>query len=334
VTEFDVLIVGAGIAGCATALELRSRGWRVGVLHQPQHACSFESLSPGAVRVLREWSIDAGCDISDVVAWWGSDQEKHAAHPGARVAQRNILADSLRKRTIEQGAVVYGSGSVLHTERVLDLWRIEYEAEGARDPRLRSRFLVDATGRRAVVGRRLGAERLTLDQLFCISADIDEPKIVGSWTESEPNGWWNLCCSLEGGTLSFYSKTPMIRESRSEIAAYFNETKHLRYLLPGPRLLNPYVRSCGSSRLAPCAGPGWFSVGDAAWTVQPLASGGVSKALRDARLVAQILEQGTNYYDRFQTAEFTSYLGQLAQQYALEKRWTTSPFWKIPNQVN
>src|SRR2546426_12124398 len=112
-TDFDALVVGSGVAGCATALELLSVGWEVGLLHQPDHLSAIESISPAAARYLERLSIQVGCDLSEVIAWWGSDRETRAMQPGARIVQRSTVADSLRGRAVACGAVVFESGGLL-----------------------------------------------------------------------------------------------------------------------------------------------------------------------------------------------------------------------------
>lgn len=329
-TEFEALVVGSGIAGCATALELLSAGWRVGILPRDDDVSAIESLSPAAVCDLKRLSIRIESNLSEVVAWWGSEREARMTTPGAAVAQRRLLANSLRLRAIESGATVIKGGKLGSIERFRDGWWLAYERTGGDRCRLHVKYLVDGTGRAAVVGRRLGAHRLMCDQLFCISISLHKPGLMGTWTESTSNGWWNLCCVQDEGTLSFYSNAQTIRETKRDIADRFYETRHLRHLLPTPILGNRRVRPCGSSRLAPSAGPGWISVGDAASTLQPLASAGVSKALRDARMARSALEEEEVDYDRFQLTDLTGYVRQLEQQYALEKRWSESPFWAAP----
>lgn|SRR5438034_2597824 len=201
-------------------------------------------------------------------------------------------------------------------------------------PSVSAKYLIDATGRTALVGHRLGAQRCAFDQIFCISVAIHQPHLTGTWTESASDGWWNLCCLPEQGTLSFYSTARTIRESKTDIVTRLYKTRHVRNLLPYPVFGETKVRACGSSQLVPCAGPGWLSVGDAASTLQPLASAGVSKALRDARMVPQALEHEPARYDHFQLTESTVYLRQLAQHYALEKRWLPTQFWESRRPTN
>jgi 2-polyprenyl-6-methoxyphenol hydroxylase-like FAD-dependent oxidoreductase len=327
-TEFDALIIGGGVAGCATAIELLSIGWSVALLHQPDRWSAIESISPAAARYLGRLSIQVGVDLSEVVAWWGSDPEARARQVGARIVQRSILADSLRERAIEWGAIAIESEKLLRIERLGDTWRLQCEQLDRGSRSRTAKYLIDATGRASVIGRRLGAQRHVLDQLFCISVSVHQPRLTGTWTESTSDGWWNLCCVPEEGTLSFYSSAGIIRESKMNMATCLYKTRHLRRLLPYSRFGKSKVRPCGSSQLIPCAGPGWLSVGDAAFTLQPLASAGVAKALRDARMVPQALENESAQYDDFQVGECRGYLQQLAQQYELEKRWFSSQFWE------
>jgi flavin-dependent dehydrogenase len=327
------LVVGAGVAGCATALELLSAGWRVGILHRHDNVSGTESLGPEVASRLGALSLGVGFPFPEVVAWWGSEQESRAVQPGGHIVERNALAGSLRAHAVRRGGTVIESAGHFSAERIHDRWDLGFELTPSRDRRLTARYLVDATGRASVIGRRLGSVRINCDDLLCVSASVFEPDLVGTWTESAPNGWWNLCCTREVGTLAFFSAAKTIREAKDDITAGLYDTHNLRHLLPTQRLGKTKVRPCGSSRMVPCAGPGWISVGDAASTLQPLASAGVSKAFRDAGMARRALEAGPVAYDRFQTAEFQSYLRQLRQQYALESRWLGSPFWTPTSSI-
>jgi flavin-dependent dehydrogenase len=323
--DFDVLVGGSGAAGCATALELRSSGWRVGVLHQPNNVFAVESLAPGVVRELDKLSINVGSAISEVVAWWGSGRPVHAIHSGARIVERRALADALRVRAVENGVIVI-DGRLLSAEHFENGWGVVCENQYGDNQQIAAKYLVDATGRSSVIGRRLGSRRFILDDLFCISVSVDEPNILGVWTETASDGWWNLCCLPERGTLSFFSSAQTIRENKGNILDRFHEARYLRHLLRIEKAGKCCIRPCSSSRLVPCAGPGWVAVGDAVSTVQPLASAGVSKAFRDASMTRRALEGGTKDYDRRQAAEFQIYLRQLRKHYALERRWDSN-FW-------
>ena len=302
-------------------------GWRVGILYRQDAVSGMESLPPEVASSLAALSIPVGSEFPEVVAWWGSERESRSIQPGGRIVERGALAGALRAHAVHRGATIIESAGHFSTERIHNEGAFGIYLVRGGDRRLTARYLVDATGRASVIGRRLGSVRLNLDDLFCVSASVSEPDIVGTWTESTPHGWWNLCCTRERGTLSFFSAANAIRETKEDITAGLYDTHNVRHLLPVPRLGEIKIRPCGSSRMVPCAGPGWISVGDAASTLQPLASAGVSKALRDARFVRRALEHDSGDYDRFQRAEFKSYVRQLAQHYALERRWPQNTFW-------
>ncbi len=325
--EFDALVVGAGISGCATAIELMRAGWRVGMLHCLDRVSAVESLSPMAMRRLEALTIETASFLTEIVAWWGSDREVRAHHAGARTVQRTAVADALRSRAAEAGAVIIEQGKLNAIKRLCAGWELTFKTTSGCNRRLNARYLVDATGRASAVGKRVGARRATFDQLFCASMPVSDVDLAGTWTESVSDGWWNLCCAGGEGTLSFYSIASVIRHAKRGFGASFYKTRQLRRLLPVPRFGACTIRPAGSSRLAPCAGTGWVSVGDAASTLQPLASAGVTKALRDARLVRHALERAPDEYDRLQLSEFTAYLQALSEHYRLERRWPQNPLW-------
>jgi flavin-dependent dehydrogenase len=329
-TDYDVVIIGGGVAGSAATIELRLAGWRVGLFHKSDNLTRVESLSPAAVQSLTKLSIDVGQGISEVVAWWGSEHEKRTPYPHARVVERRVLADTLRTRAVQQGATEQEIRGCLSIERQSGQWRLACETPESAKLRVTAAYLVDATGLTAVVARRLGATRSTVDQLFSLAVEVVEPMVVGTWTESTPEGWWNLSSLGEKGTLSFYSSAPGVREAKAKLIPRFEETEHLRKVISTRQFLNPTVTPCGSSIVGPCAGSGWFAVGDSAWTAQPLASAGVAKALRDGRIVRQLLEGEPSRYDRFQRIEFNAYLRQIKRHYSLETRWPDREFWRIP----
>jgi len=203
--RFDALVVGAGVAGCWTALELLSAGWRVGILHQHDNAAGMESLPPNVGRELDALATNIGSSFCEVVAWWGSERPARAAHLGARIVDRTELASAFREHVFERGVTAIENGRGLEIEPFQDGWTLKYKASRGDNRHLTANYLVDATGRSSVIGRRLGSRRVIFDDLFCISVSLDQPDLIGTWTESTFDGWWNLCCSRDIGMLSFFS---------------------------------------------------------------------------------------------------------------------------------
>jgi len=319
----DALVIGAGIAGCASAHHLLSAGCEVAVLHQVDDVQRTESVPPHAARALQTLTSAQGQPFTEVVAWWGSDSPSRIPCLGARAIQRNALATQLRAAIQEKGARFITGSSSLVIERSNRHWLVSYQAAGANGV-TKTPWIVDATGRAAAVARLLDARRHAADNLCCLSSPASCPHEAGVWTESTPEGWWNLCSDGAEATLSFFSTTEIIRGIRAQFSSHFANTTHLSVLTRpiGP----PRARACGSSLLRPCAGAGWLAVGDAAMAFQPLASAGIANALADGEKVHQALQHPVAY-DSAHQKHFRDYLVQLASQYQGEDRWRSSSFW-------
>src|SRR5437867_1902506 len=102
----DLLIVGAGVAGSAVALACASKLQRVVILHGGEDRAGVESLSPDACQKLKRYSVEVGVPFSAVLAWWGSDRVTSSMCSGARVVQREELANHIRARATEVEAMV------------------------------------------------------------------------------------------------------------------------------------------------------------------------------------------------------------------------------------
>ena len=232
--DFDVLVVGAGVAGCATALELQSSGWRVGVLHRRNDVFAIESLAPGVVRELDKLSIHVGSTISEVVAWWGSARPVHAIHSGARIIEREALADALRMRAIENGVIVI-DGRLLTVEHFENGWSLACDNSYG-DSSTNSRQV--PRGRdRSVVGDRASVRFETLYSRRSVlhSVSVDEPNILACGPKPLQTG---------GGTYVAYRSA--VRCPSSQMPKLSGKTKEL-FSIAFTRLV-AYVTFCGLKR--------------------------------------------------------------------------------------
>jgi flavin-dependent dehydrogenase len=321
----QVLVVGAGVAGCAAARELIERGTSVILLHGCADTWGTEAVSNQCCKYLPEKLLSIGSQITEIVAWWGSRARVSISAEGARIVQREVLARDFRSHVSELGCRLFGIKKMLRLRRTNEQWEAIVQTSKGDAMRFKARFLVEATGRVAAVARLLGAHRVSEDYLCSASWAVEAAR--GVWTEAAPNGWWNLCSDGKGGTLSFYSNGEIVRSVRENVSTKFKETHELRRSVSLPEGSKAVVRVCGSSLLCPCAGKGWISVGDAALTLQPLASSGIMVALRDGKNVMSALNQDPAEYNLARQKEFLRYLKELRNQYRLEGRWSKEVFW-------
>jgi flavin-dependent dehydrogenase len=90
-----------------------------------------------------------------------------------------------------------------------------------------------------------------------------------------------------------------------------------------------------SGRVLPCAGAGWFAIGDAAQTYDPLSGQGIAKALASASRAAEIIlaepQHGRKAIDDFAEAtdrDYHDFLKGRLLHYRREGRWPGDPFWQ------
>lgn len=322
----DVIILGGGVAGSAFALDLISRGVRVLVLHRDDKRHGIETISPAACSLLGKIIHGHGSEFSLVAAWWGSEQASRQSHIGARAICRQSLAALLRTEA-SKGAKFMSVKTVASISWAKAAWQIAYVDHLGCRRTAEADFLCDATGRRNVVANHLGARRQSTDNLCCVTAETVQSCKAGTWTEAVPNGWWNLCSDGQTATLSFYSSPDVIRNARQTFTELFARTKEMSQLATMSETSQKCIHLCNSSLLQPTGGTHWISIGDAAMSLQPLASAGVTRALRDANRAAPMLFGDTSQYNEMCGAEFEEYRKQLSYQYRLETRWPDSKFW-------
>lgn len=332
--QLDALIVGGGVAGCAAALELCAHALTVGVLHRNDEAPGYESIPPRLAHRLASLVEIPAAQFSNVIAWWGSDASSLMPTFGARIVQRKDVSRALRELSKARGAVFFETDRPLQIQKSGEQWRLQCVLKDRTALTISSRFAVDASGRACIVSRSAGARRMAVDSVCSLGVKVNVRGKIGTWTEAVADGWWNLCANGHEGTLSFQSLPSIIRSARRNPACFFSRTRHLPSFVTGRiHWATARVRPCGSSCLSQIGGEGWTAVGDAARTVQPLASAGISNAFRDASSVYRSLITGSERFDRLRQDEFTRYLTYLGQHYALETRWSQSLFWKMAQSV-
>ena len=313
---FDALVIGAGVAGTAAALHLLASGQTVAVIHRADRRDAIETLSPYAVSALSKLGVSCGANLHQVVAWWRTNETSRQRCHGARIVRRLSLSETLRARALDAGATLITARGIKRLARSKERWHAEWEGLGGAVAAISARAVVDATGISCWIGRQMGTARIHSDRLFAVTWPCMAHIGTGTWTERAPHGWWNLSSIGSDATLSFFGSAKAAREACNDFDGWFQSTKRLKSLVARVHQGSVTIRACGSSRLSNCAGPGWICVGDAASALQPIASAGVAKALRDADRVVDGLRRPEEY-TRLQRGEHHHYLQALREQYGI-----------------
>jgi flavin-dependent dehydrogenase len=357
----EVAIVGAGPAGAATARRLALQGRRVVLIEQSDFSAARvgESLAPDtqpllrALGLWREFMALGPLASYGTRSHWGTatpEMHSHMISPWGsgwhvdRPAFDRMLAEGARSA----GSILMTKTTVTGCTRVPDGWALTLCSQDGGDDRtdtLRTRFVVDASGRAARLARWVGARRFLLDYLVALAvacAGVDTADEGYVMVETTPDGWW-YSAPIPDGSIMVMLMTDSDLCARDGLALQTEWRQRLRVATAtSTRIANalpavpPQIFSAVSQRLRrrdfhmP-----FLAVGDSALAVDPISGSGVVRALRGAEAAASAISEAlagrANAIAAYEAAgdrDCSAYLEERALYYALEQRWRQSPFWQ------
>jgi 2-polyprenyl-6-methoxyphenol hydroxylase-like FAD-dependent oxidoreductase len=352
----DVIVIGGGPAGAATAVFLAQSGLTTHLIsRQPPLPDKIgESLSPQANHVLKQLGLwpqfvaDGHLPCYGNKSSWGSSRLAYHDFINNPAGHGwHINRALLEQRLLEQATAVKVHLHPRHTVRRADWDGSQWQLSISNHSQpLRSRFVVDATGRSSWLARRQGSQRQEQDKQVALVAFLEtagKPLADStSLVEAVANGWW-YSARLPNGMLAVTFMTDIDLHDPSEMTQATGWLRHLqqaphtqqRVQQHGYQLANqPHFVAASSGRLNQLAGSGWLAVGDAAMSYDPLSAHGITLALvggRDAAAAIGCHLQGQPHA----LASYTNQLNWAYEQYAQtrhqfyrsETRWLTAPYW-------
>jgi flavin-dependent dehydrogenase len=318
---WDALIIGGGPASATAAYYLARAGTRVAMIEReefPRYAVG-ESLLPQNMEIFRDMGFDSTLEREGFM-------QKHGAvfaNADGPTVGRISFADGLRPELSYAYQVprdrfdnlllkhARDAGAELMRTTVLDLIFEDGRAVGLQvkdgnggSRSLRSRLVIDASGRAAFIGRKLGLMEydtaLDTASVFGLFSGVDAP------AEAKPGditilaydvGWFWFIPFADGrtsvGTVvdrAVYEEHP----ERSAEAIFDGLVERAggrvpRLMTRARRIGDLHSLRRFNRRASRFAGPGWVLVGDAAMFVDPVFSAGVLVAMTEARMVAGIV---------------------------------------------
>ena len=324
--RYDVCVFGLGPAGVATAVRLADLGLTPLVLERPAARKpwggeSFTGAIRGPLATLGLWRrfCAAGhvAGFEQRSAWGEAGVADSIFHPYGQSwhVDRDRFDADLRTAVAERGIAIrrYARLDELRRDHSAGTWHVGYDGGSV----IAAPYLVDATGRAAALGRRLGVRPQLHDRLVALTALVprnpafDHAMAIATTAA----GWWYAAPVPQGHVLAFFTDSDLV-----------------------PQRLAQRMRTVpASSAFTTTRGrDGWLAVGDACAAHDPLCGWGVHRALangiRAADAIARYLRGGNatalDDYDRHCGDQFDAYLAGLAEHYAFETRFAASPFWQ------
>jgi flavin-dependent dehydrogenase len=371
--ECDVAILGGGPAGAAAAITLARAGRSVAVIEKSyyEQARIGETLPPAARPLLMRlevWGpfLAAGhLPSPGVLSVWGDDelyQTHFIFNPNGKGwhLDRQRFDTMFAQAARQAGANLYcGAKVTSYLPFAGDPWQIAFTsgvASSRQEHQLRATYLIDATGRAAVLARRQGANRLNADRLVGLAGVLAARSRESDGPEDEcdsctlveacADGWW-YSALLPGRRLMavYMTDADLLRRQCGAWPAFWQarlqQTIHTQSRLRAFDLQAALrVVAANSSRLDRASGRGWLAVGDAVMAVDPLSSQGLVQALASGIRAGEALnghlageDTALADYDIRANDAFREYSRLRAVYYGREQRWPQSDFWQRRHAV-
>lgn len=314
-TDYDVIVIGARVAGASTAMLLARQGHRVLMIDRatmPSDVVSTHAILRSGVLQLTRWRVldsviaSGTPPVGDITLGFGTERISFQVRSEHGVdtlyAPRRHILDAILVEAAVEAGVEFADGT-----RMVDLVRNETGmVTGVVVKRRGSEVAITC---RMVIGAD-GVWSRTADLVAAPSYESHPPTNAVTYAyyrEVDVPGFWfqftpgvnagiiptneGLCCVFAG------RRNDRLTEFRAD-----SETEFDRLLTQaGPDLAERVFSGSRVSQfrgtkglpgfLRQPWGPGWALVGDAGYTKDPISAHGISDALRDAELCARAVDR-------------------------------------------
>jgi geranylgeranyl reductase family protein len=348
VNVVDVIVVGAGPAGAATAILLAERGWSVALLDKaafPRPKICGEYLSPEASRILDRLGVlktvdQAGAQplrgmrivapdgtvlegVYPTTGPWRGYRDHALAVPREKLDR--ILVERAKSFPVDVRERHRVTGLLTENERIAG---VRAQDEDGRGLELRARLIVGADGRSSVVASSLGLvrphplRRMALVQHVALEGLGDRGEIF-----IDPPDYAILNPVLPG-LVNLGLVVPLAHAApwSGRLETFFRaRLKQLRHLAPRLAGMEPAGRLMAMGPLAYRVGEprvdGVLLAGDAAGFYDPFTGEGLFTALRSAELLADTAHSALTLGD-LSTAALAPYARARNRELAAKSRVT------------
>ena len=299
----DVLVAGAGPAGCIAAILLARAGARVALVDRaafPRDKLCGDTLNPGALAILRRLGLavaDAGLPIDGMLVTGPRGTRVRSRYPRSitgRAVVRRELDDALLRCatsagvTVEQGAVI---------ERALldggsGIAGVVVRGRGRQPCEMRARLVIAADGRESRLARSLAlARHPPRPRRWAIGSYFTDVAGMSGCGEMHvrpgyylglaplPGGLTNACVVTDDRSRLRDPRQLLLRtlQTDPEVRDRFTAAR----MVARPMTLGPLAVEC---RIP--GAPGILLAGDAAGFIDPMTGDGLRFAFRGAELAA------------------------------------------------
>ena len=371
-TYVNVVVIGGGPAGSTAATMLARKGAQVLLLERerfPRHHVG-ESLLPASIPILEELGVLPEIERRGFLLKWGATmvwgreptpwswyfRESNPRYPHSYQVSRPEFDHLLLDNSHSNGVDVRYGHPVLEVKfeggKNGGAATVRYATDRGEERVADTAFVVDASGQRALLARRLRLRRwdpffrnVAVYGYFLGGLCLPAPDETNIFIESYQNGWlWNIPLhtgwASVGAVVDGAQSRDLIRKSgpRQFLLDQIAQSTHSAQMLGEATLESgPFTVKDWSFTSRRTAGDGYVLVGDAACFVDPLFSSGVHLALMSGVLAAAYVttalkhpdmrEAAAAVYQQLYSKEY-SHFREMAMLFYSSNRTAESYFWE------
>lgn len=355
-SRLHVVIIGGGPAGSAAALTLlKYSDIRVSVIESTDFSQQRvgEVVSAGIAPLLEYLGIRAQDFLRkhlssyEHITSWGSEAVQTRSSTFSLLGNgwhldRNTFDADLIQQVEHNGASVYLRSRL--TEAILtdeNKWALLLDHHGQRI-NIQADFIIDASGKKSVLPRRLGVKHNIFDQLIGLTVFLKTAESRHFLSiESNPYGWW-YSAMIPNNQVAVTLMTD------ADIARQYNFTQFDKWqellklsihtftgLDLNSNRTRIFARPAHSQIIECAAGNGWIAAGDSAVSFDPLSSLGIGHAISSgieaARAIISYFKSDDSLIDNYArviSITFQEVLSIRRKFYLKELRWPDQLFWE------
>jgi flavin-dependent dehydrogenase len=348
----EVCVIGAGPAGASIAVRLAALGHTTVLVERSRfpRAHVGEALTPGVLPQLEllgaRGRVEAAGFLqarASIVCWRDDDLPvPRRAHAPGLVVDRGRFDAILVDVAARAGAAVLQPAVVRRVERDGRAWRVDM-ATPTGAVAVHARFLVDATGRSGFLGGRRSCVAPATVALRACFARLPLPAMqhveagpeAWCWASPRPDGTFSVMAFADARAFADLARTG---GAVAAFARYLEASRLLRACADVAPLARVQVCDATPRVAGEPGGDDHLRVGDAAFTLDPLSSTGVEKAIQmalaGAAAVHTILARPRDaalaraFYRERHHASVAEHATRAAAHYREPQRYAGHPFWQ------
>lgn len=322
--ETEIVIIGAGIAGCIAAISLAQSHQVILIdkLENPVERIG-ECLAPAARRILKKLDLleefescisknefdnvnsDLHIKNTGTQSYWGSNQV-HIVDPLRNPdgfgwhLNRKSFEEFLRLSASKRGVCCIWPAKLQESRFEDEKWIIKTktlnENSQAQTHTIKASFVIDASGRQSHFARTQGVVRNHFDKLIAcwITMINSESNSMSTISTSELGWWYSAPLPSNKRIMAFQTDADLIeRTTVKELDLFLEIAKKnpemAKILAKNTNKIQFHgTVAANSSRLNQVAGKQWVALGDAAVSFDPLSSQGMFNAMANAMQLTEL----------------------------------------------